>query len=70
MKHPLRSLAALTKPEHADWRRAADGRIERLRKGDLAIELRDRDGAPGGREITREALLTKSAPTAAVQSDE
>jgi endo-1,4-beta-xylanase len=30
----------------AGWRSEADSRIERLRKGDLAVELRGRDGAP------------------------
>jgi GH35 family endo-1,4-beta-xylanase len=30
----------------ADWRSEADSRIERLRKGDLAVEVRGHDGAP------------------------
>jgi len=30
----------------ADWRSAADSRIERLRKGDFVVEVRGRDGAP------------------------
>ena len=30
----------------ADWRSEADSRIEHLRKGDLAVEVRGRDGAP------------------------
>src|SRR5271157_1509540 len=30
----------------AGWRSEADSRIERLRKGDLAVEVRGRDGAP------------------------
>ncbi len=31
---------------NAEWRHEADRRIERVRKGDLAIELRTREGAP------------------------
>jgi endo-1,4-beta-xylanase len=30
----------------ADWRSEADSRIERLRKGDLVVEVRGHDGAP------------------------
>jgi GH35 family endo-1,4-beta-xylanase len=38
----LPSLAA------ADWRSDADARIERLRKGDFTVEVRDAAGAPIG----------------------
>jgi GH35 family endo-1,4-beta-xylanase len=33
-------------PNGADWRSEADSRIERLRKGDLVVEVRGQDGAP------------------------
>jgi GH35 family endo-1,4-beta-xylanase len=34
-------------PDHsAEWRSEADRRIERLRKGDLVVEVRGRDGTP------------------------
>jgi endo-1,4-beta-xylanase len=33
-------------PTGADWRSDADSRIERLRKGDLVVEVRGHDGAP------------------------
>lgn len=33
-------------PNGADWRSEADSRIERLRKGDLVVEVRGHDGAP------------------------
>jgi GH35 family endo-1,4-beta-xylanase len=36
----------LTPDRGAEWRSEADHRIERLRKGDLLVEVRGRDGAP------------------------
>jgi len=36
----------LSSSNGADWRSEADSRIERLRKGDLVVEVRARDGAP------------------------
>jgi GH35 family endo-1,4-beta-xylanase len=44
MKRPVSS--AFTPKGGANWRREADRRIERLRKGDLVVEVRGRDGAP------------------------
>ena len=35
-----------SRPNGADWRSEADSRIERLRKGDLVVEVRGHDGAP------------------------
>jgi endo-1,4-beta-xylanase len=47
MKRVLRSLASLLVPKRgSDWRTEAEGRIERLRKGKLAVEVRGRDGTP------------------------
>jgi GH35 family endo-1,4-beta-xylanase len=47
MKRLLRPLATLLAPKRGSaWRAEAEGRIERLRKGDLAVEVRGRDGAP------------------------
>jgi len=46
MNRPPRSSASLPGLERADdWRREADGRIERIRKGDFVVELRGRDKA-------------------------
>ena len=50
----------------ADWRSAADSRIERLRKGDFTVEVRGRDGAPlkGTRveyRLTRHSFLFGAA---------
>jgi GH35 family endo-1,4-beta-xylanase len=47
MKRLFRSLSSLFVPNRgADWRSEADRRIERLRKGDLVVEVRGHDGAP------------------------
>ena len=47
MKRLLRPLASLFVPNRgAEWRSEADSRIERLRKGDLVIEIRGHNGAP------------------------
>jgi GH35 family endo-1,4-beta-xylanase len=47
VKRLFRPLSSLFVPHRrASWRREADGRIERLRKGDLVVEVRGRDGAP------------------------
>ncbi|MFZ0959580.1 MAG: endo-1,4-beta-xylanase [Terriglobia bacterium] len=47
MKQPSPPLASRSMPHRgAEWRSEADSRIERLRKGDLAVEVRDRNGAP------------------------
>jgi endo-1,4-beta-xylanase len=47
MKRVLHSLASLLVPKRgSDWRTEAEGRIERLRKGKLAVEVRGRDGTP------------------------
>ncbi len=39
-------ISILPSVARPDWRSDADTRIERLRKGDLAVELRDASGAP------------------------
>lgn len=42
----LSALLTLSSSAVADWRSDADARIERVRKGDLAVELRGADGKP------------------------
>ena len=47
MKQPSRPLASRFVPHRgAEWRSEADSRIERLRKGDLVVEVRGHNGAP------------------------
>jgi GH35 family endo-1,4-beta-xylanase len=47
MKQPFDPPSSPSGPKRgADWRSAVDSRIERLRKGDLVVEVRGHDGAP------------------------
>jgi len=47
MKRQSRSRSSRSAPSRGgDWRSEADSRIERLRKGDLVVEVRGHDGAP------------------------
>jgi endo-1,4-beta-xylanase len=47
MNQPSRPLSSRFVPSGgAGWRSEADNRIERLRKGDLVVEVRGHDGAP------------------------
>jgi GH35 family endo-1,4-beta-xylanase len=47
MKRESRRVSSPSVPNRdADWRSEADSRIERLRKGDLVVEVRGHDGAP------------------------
>jgi GH35 family endo-1,4-beta-xylanase len=47
MKQPFPPLSSPFVPNRGgDWRSEADSRIERLRKGDLVVEVRGHDGVP------------------------
>ena len=47
MKQLYRPPASRSVPQRgAEWRSEADSRIERLRKGDLVVEVRRHNGAP------------------------
>lgn len=76
-KSPLFLLAlllSLPSAGFADWRSEADARIEQLRKGDFALDLRDASGAPveGARiqyRLKRHAFLFGTAIAYAPFSD-
>jgi len=47
MEQPSRPHSSPSAPDGGgDWRSGADSRIERLRKGDLVVQVRNHDGAP------------------------
>jgi endo-1,4-beta-xylanase len=67
MDRPPSRVAPPCQPEPADnWRSDADSRIERIRKADFVVELRDGDGAPLGNarveyRLTRHGFLFGTA---------